>query len=143
MKTKLWRSLILVAVLLLICAVGLIGCGKKEEPTDAQDNATATTIDENMLVKTQDDLGVIIYSGAIQTVGEEVDGVLKVVYTTEDSFSMVNAYYEMRYPSAVRSEITTDSGSEAYSMSLMDEKSTTLTLVNEFPIQIIIEQPLF
>jgi len=143
MKTKLWRSLFLVAVLLIVCAVALIGCGKKEEPTDVQEDATAVTIDENMLVKTQDDLGVIIYSGAVQTVGEEVDGVLKVVYTTEDAFSMVNAYYEMRYPSAVRTEITTDSGSAAYSFSLMDEKNTTMTLVDEYPIQIIIEQPLF
>jgi hypothetical protein len=143
MKTKIWRNLFLVAVLLVVCVVALNGCGKKEEPTDAQEDQTATVVDENMLVKTQEDLGIIIYSGAIQTVGEEVDGVLKVVYTTEDAFSMVNADYEMRYPSALKTSIVTNEGSEAYTMSLMDEKNTTLTLVNEFPVKIIIEQPLF
>lgn len=143
MKTKLWRSLFLVAILLVVCAVALTGCGKKDEATDAQDEATAATVNENMLVKTADDLGVNIYSGATQVFGEEVDGVLKVIYTTSDAYSMVNAYYEMRYPSAVRTETTADDGSAAIMLTLMDEKNTTMTIVDKNTVEIVIEQPMF
>lgn len=143
MKTKLWRSLFLVVILLVVCAVALTGCGKKDEATDAQDEATAATVNENMLVKTADDLGVNIYSGATQVFGEEVDGVLKVIYTTSDAYSMVNAYYEMRYPSAVRTETTADDGSAAIMLTLMDEKNTTMTIVEKDTVEIVIEQPLF
>lgn len=143
MKTKLWRSLFLVAALLVVCVVALTGCGKKDEANGGQDNATAATVNENMLVKTADDLGVNIYAGATQIFGEEVDGVLKVIYTTPDAYSMVNAYYEMRYPSAMRSETTADDGSAALIFTLMDEKNTTMTIVDKNPIEIIFEQPLF
>lgn len=143
MKTKLWRSLFLVVILLVVCAVALTGCGKKDEATDAQDEATAATVNENMLVKTADDLGVNIYSGATQVFGEEVDGVLKVIYTTSDAYSMVNAYYEMRYPSAVRTETTADDGSAAIMLTLMDEKNTTMTIVDKNTVEIVIEQPMF
>ncbi|HAH97655.1 MAG TPA: hypothetical protein DHD79_08945 [Firmicutes bacterium] len=140
-KNKLWRSLFLVAILIVVCAVALTGCGKKDDETDAQDNATAVTVNENMLTKTADDLGVNIYAGATQVFGEEADGVLKVIYTTSDAYSMVNAYYEMRYPSAMRTETTADDGSAAIMLTLMDEKNTTMTIVDKDPVQVIIEQP--
>lgn len=131
---------ILLALLLIMLAV-VAGCGKKaaQNPAPGKKQPQAPSVAGQFVSFTEQDLGVAVYPGATQTEGQKQEEgntfCIAARFTTPDEYAKVQAFYKEKYPGAMPTE--TDG---SLTLSLLDEKYTTIRIVSGNPVGIIVEQ---
>lgn len=130
--------ILLVLLLVMPAATGCRrGAAQNPEPGHKQRQAPSTA--GEYVAFTEQELGVAVYPGAAQTEGmkQEEGNTYSIAarFTTPDEYLRVQAFYKERYPNAM----PTETGS-SLTLSLMDEKYTTVRIIDGNPVAIIIEQ---